>query len=532
MDKVEETQKAIYRRFKKVDESSYKTFRKYCFPSKFEYQQAQIFIRDYIKHKDSPRSLLIYHKIGSGKTCSAIQIAEHWKDKIPIYIVTPASLLHNIYKEFLSNCTGTSYISEEERKNVNKGIDVEDVFKRVKNIIDSKYNILSYNHFVSLIEKNQIEKNGLYIFDEIQNFVSENGMFYNTIYNFLKKADKESKIFLLSGTPIVDKASELALIYNLLLPVKKLPTNANSFNQLFINDDGTIKNKEVLAEHLNGYVSYYSGAPKRVFPLQKFKIVNCYMQGHQLYNYNGLSSAEKNKSSAEHGFYIVPRLISNISFPNSKMGKSGFNSLRNLSLDIEELKSYSIKYYKLLKKLQYSHGPVFIYSNFKEYGGLKSLIYLLDRFGYSSFEENGAGRHRYAVWSGDVNESIRKDILTTFNSEKNHNGSKIKILLGSPSIKEGVTLLRVRQVHIMEPHWNMSRIQQIIGRAVRFCSHKDLENDRRNVTIYLYLARVKDEKDSIDPYIFSIAKNKEYLLSSFEQLLYEVSIDKLLWIKR
>ena len=55
-----------------------------------------------------------------------------------------------------------------------------------------------------------------------------------------------------------------------------------------------------------------------------------------------------------------------------------------------------------------------------------------------------------------------------------------------PAIKEGVSLLRVKYVHIIEPYWNLSRLEQVIGRAVRFCSHKDVEEDKRIVKVYIY----------------------------------------------
>ena len=55
---------------------------------------------------------------------------------------------------------------------------------------------------------------------------------------------------------------------------------------------------------------------------------------------------------------------------------------------------------------------------------------------------------------------------------------------------------------IMEPYWNMSRIKQIIGRANRFCSHKDINKDRRYVDVYLYLATKTGVKttDEYRPY--------------------------------
>jgi superfamily II DNA or RNA helicase len=107
----------------------------------------------------------------------------------------------------------------------------------------------------------------------------------------------------------------------------------------------------------------------------------------------------------------------------------------------------------------------------------------------------------------------------------------IKILLGSPSIKEGVSLLRVEQVHIMEPYWNLSRILQIIGRAIRYCSHKDMPRNRRFVNVYLYLTVHKDI-DTIDKYIWLLAKRKSKLIESFETALKEMAIDCNLFYKR
>jgi SNF2 family DNA or RNA helicase len=104
-------------------------------------------------------------------------------------------------------------------------------------------------------------------------------------------------------------------------------------------------------------------------------------------------------------------------------------------------------------------------------------------------------------------------------------------MLGSPSIKEGVSLLRVQQVHIMEPYWNMSRMLQIMGRAVRFCSHKDVPRSKRFVAIYLYLATYPGEK-TIDQYIWALAKKKNELIQQFEMALKEVAFDCELMINR
>ena len=52
---------------------------------------------------------------------------------------------------------------------------------------------------------------------------------------------------------------------------------------------------------------------------------------------------------------------------------------------------------------------------------------------------------------------------------------------------EGITLKNTRYVHIMEPYWHPVRIEQVIGRARRICSHNELPESERNVKVYIYL---------------------------------------------
>ena len=40
----------------------------------------------------------------------------------------------------------------------------------------------------------------------------------------------------------------------------------------------------------------------------------------------------------------------------------------------------------------------------------------------------------------------------------------------------------------MEPYWHRTRIDQVIGRAIRICSHKDLPIEERHVDVFLYLS--------------------------------------------
>ena len=71
----------------------------------------------------------------------------------------------------------------------------------------------------------------------------------------------------------------------------------------------------------------------------------------------------------------------------------------------------------------------------------------------------------------------------------------------------------------------MSRLCQIIGRAIRFCSHKDLPLSERNVDVFIYLGTHPEIKESIDQYIMKIAIEKQNIVEKFEKALKEVAID-------
>ena len=74
-------------------------------------------------------------------------------------------------------------------------------------------------------------------------------------------------------------------------------------------------------------------------------------------------------------------------------------------------------------------------------------------------------------------------------------------------------------------------MKQIIGRAIRFCSHKDLPDNRRFVDIFLYLATYSKIKTS-DEIIWSMAKRKDVLVQQFEKVMKEAAIDCRLFYNR
>ena len=59
---------------------------------------------------------------------------------------------------------------------------------------------------------------------------------------------------------------------------------------------------------------------------------------------------------------------------------------------------------------------------------------------------------------------------------------------------EGIDLQNTRYVHIMEPYWHHVRIDQVIGRARRICSHHRLPEKRQNVKVFQYISEMEHEK--------------------------------------
>lgn len=530
----------IYRKYKIPAKK--KTLREICFPKKYTLQNPQKFVSEYLAPQTPYQGLLVFHRIGAGKTCAAVQIAEKWKGKRDIVFLVPASLKGNIRGELRSPCAGNAYLTDAERRLLNNlhpsSPAYKNIIKKSDQRINKYYKIYSYNKFIELALNNKINlRNTMLIIDEVQNMVSEEGTFYEVLYSTIQKAPKSLHVVLLSATPIFDKPVEIALTMNLLPIPKKFPIGSK-FNKQFMTEtrDGLqAKNMDLFKEHITGFVSYYRGAPPHSFPKQDLKYVRCKMSDFQLKSYKTVLAGEKMRQQGRfyqggildlpNNFFLGTRMISNIAFPNRDTGEAGYNSLKKKHMQMKNLKKYSVKFYKILKKLKKSEGPVFIYSNFKEYGGIRSFVKILEAHRFKNYSEHGEGKNRFAVWSGDEKTAVKDEIRAVFNQKQNHNGSKIRVLLGSPSIKEGVTLLRVQQIHILEPYWNLSRLEQVIGRGIRYCSHKDVPADRRIVEVYIYLAVNPAISQTVDQYIQKLALQKNSIVKQFELALKESAVD-------
>ena len=455
-----------------------------CNIEKMEFQKHQKFCRRWFENGND--RLLLFHGLGSGKSLSSIFIAEGLlksKQIKHVYAVTPASLRKNFEKELTTGLM--SY-----------------------NKMPTTYSIISYHKFVSMYEEDSLKlNNSLVIIDEVQNIISPTGKMYKTFFDALVTNKKQNtKVVLLSGTPMFDQPLDIALTMNLLNIPK--PFNIEKFPKEYLKGN-TMINTTSFMEKVFPYVSAFKGVSPKAYAKRKDIYVNCPMKAFQKAGYE-LTVSKSNLSTYSQAFYSAPRIASNLVYYNLGVGKKYRSSGRLKEiLAPKTIQKYSSKFNKCLKHIIKSEKQTFIYSNFVTSGGVDDFMMAMKLHGIPS--------SKYGLFQTNEDEK-NKRLIDKFNQ------GKIQIIIGSPAMKEGISLKNCREVHLLDPYWNSSRVNQVIGRAIRFCSHVSLPANERNVKVFHYLATIKGKK-SVDEHIKHIAKDKQAVISQFENTLYKAAVD-------
>ena len=202
-----------------------------------------------------------------------------------------------------------------------------------------------------------------------------------------------------------------------------------------------------------------------------------------------------------------------------------------------------------------SQGIILIYSQYID-SGLIPMALALEEMGFKRYKHNSLfdskynipsvdsmtfkridGRNKtsipasYSMITGDKKLSPNnKEELKNITDEKNKEGKFIKVILISQAGSEGIDFKFIRQVHILDPWYNINRIEQIIGRAVRNFSHKSLPLEQRNVQIFLHGTILPFNKliEAADLYIYRIAEYKAKQIGIVTRLLKETAVDCIL----
>ena len=251
-----------------------------------------------------------------------------------------------------------------------------------------------------------------------------------------------------------------------------------------------------------------------------------------LYGQNGLNRIMLYDKNKKKGFKYVKNI-------EKKYGRVFSSKGQN-----PPLKKYSAKIYRIIDRIKKSKGIVLIYSNYID-GGCVPIALALEELGITRYggKENSlfagppvepykVGQHvaKYVMITGDklISPSNKKE-LKACTDKQNINGEKVKVIIISKAGSEGLDFKNIRQVHILEPWYNINRADQTIGRAVRNKSHCSLPFNERTVEIYLYGTELLDsDKEAIDLYVYRLAEYKALQIGKVSRILKQHAVDCLL----
>lgn len=545
----------------------------------------QRFLSNFINPLTLYNSVLVYHSVGVGKTLTAISIAENFKNHYNILILTKNKNLELNFKKQLTGICSNYFQNKEEYDiyyNPNHE-NYETINNRVKKEINKHYEFSTYGMLVNNVLGKKVAKffddidnerqiidtrelkninNTVLIIDEVHNITGNDA--YIAVMTLLKNSTNV-KIVLLSATPIYDNIKELFEIANLLgdnLPIRKnlvknklIEQHPEKHNKLLRDTVNhlTPKGKNMILDSLKGKVSYlltdtklfpqkiHQGSPITNNP-GSINIYKCIMSPFQENVYNKTLSSRET-GSVDNIKDLSPLITDNtntlfknssnaltIVYPDGSYGKQGFidNIIKNKDtsfLKLENIGIFSCKLYNILININHSPGPCFIYSNLVNFGGTSLIKETLLRNGYSSYGINNT-KPKFILLDDTVKPIKKQKLLKIFNNSNNAYGKIIKIIIGSPVVAEGITFKNIRQIHILEPYWNLSRTEQIIGRGVRFKSHQDLPPKDRKTEMFLHTAMTSSsEYNSIDYLKYQMSEEKDRVIKNIEYDIKTIAID-------
>jgi hypothetical protein len=165
----------------------------------------------------------------------------------------------------------------------------------------------------------------------------------------------------------------------------------------------------------------------------------------------------------------------------------------------ETLANHSAKFASVIASIEKSEGVVLVYSNYVQMGA-QLFAMALEEAGFSPITGNtilagsGGERGKYMMLTDKLSDQALNRVMEMVKAEDNKDGKKIRVVITSPVGSEGIDFRFVRQVHILDPWWNMSRTEQVIGRGLRTCSHQLLPFEKQNCSVYLHVVRNESQE--------------------------------------
>lgn len=430
------------------------------------------------------QNLLLAHSTGSGKTLTSIAIANALNK--PTTVLTPASLVENYKKEIAKHQVGGPMI---------------DV----------------YSLPTAAAQNIEIPQGNTVILDEVHALRTPGTRRYKYLTDQLHSA---GRIIGLTGTPDYNNIENWGPIINLVSQRKVFPNAPNDFRRMFITETQAskkrngpkrlppkLKNQSVLQERLRKYVDFAETDLEKPKRIEEFIDVPMDPRQQKLYNY-----VEKNMPANALKIlqYNLPPTRKELVNFNAFL--SGVRQVSNTPQGFDTKAEPGAKIRECVRqlKLKMAENPklrALVYSNFKD-SGVNAIAHELDK-----------DKIPYAVFDGSLTSKQKKDIVDRYNS------GKLPIILGTGSASEGLDLKDTNLIQLLEPHFNSSRMEQVIGRGIRYKSHDDLPPDQRKVLVQRFRALKRPTwmhmkpNTSVDEYLYTRVKEKDDLIKNVRRLL-------------
>lgn len=577
----------------------------------------QVWVKHFMSPNTPYRNLLLFHSTGSGKTCSAIQIAEQYRPYVDSY--------KNKVLIITSNLLKSGYIRELEKSSCLKGMDRTPVTMDHTGMYEFRTYQVFYIEIQKILRENtpkdavriiqSMFSSRLIIVDEFHKVKTERGntgsdsgdgdtqtkdspiqkrMSSDYLLNFREtllmamNLSRNSKLLLMSATPILNGNVDLRFIVNLFRSVtnawnlggtssrhKHSPISETSVKPLFppltneslftdyLFDSETLVSKQSFREtfytkgdnsnglkmrmdelqsELQGMVSYIhktfdvtvnSYRDKwNCFPNYTFPYRMVFIPMDKKHAKAFLDSRESVSPDTKTKTKLQVELGEEEDGTGGTGVRIGSGTHTKLSFSImdghssNKLKTVS----KLLKHAENSGEKVFLSTDLIKdvLNGKNYLRNFLKNLGYEEFRLSGTpdamiktyqslpDKKRYVVIQGS-NSSTAVDMLdASFNQKSNRFGDKIRIVIGTSVLNEGVTLKSVRQTHLLyiNTNYNVDTIDQIFGRSNRADSHDQFDTTSQMYTNQFIHAHVYhpnvDSKCRISPATFRKHKGNYY----------------------
>jgi hypothetical protein len=568
----------------------------------FKLQTHQRFLRRVLSPDSPVRNLLMVHGTGTGKTCTAIQIAEEFilrpefQEKRVLIMANPSiqdsfkSQIFDVSKASVDTeglisskqCTGKRYLemiqrAQREPLRLTDKTVQNRVMEIASRLINEFYEFQGYESFSNLVlDKTEHEleayihktfDNRLIIIDEAHNIrQKEEGGKPKLVAAALEKVIKVATgvtLILLTATPMYDTYDEVLFYFNLFLwNDRRIDSKRVLKPADYFKDDQVKADKESeFRSWCRDYVSFIRGENPFTFPFRlppptelvaktdrKTDITGVAIKKHRKFltltesilspNQAKILQGLKDKKSSIIDSRVICVYPQNKSFSESFSLSEGKYVYKNENfLAPSKIQDYSSKFSLITKILEKSEGIAFVYSNLVE-DGANLFSMCLEEHGYVSAigndllkETSGeiarGSRGRYLLFTSDVSNADIRKAITRLKNPNNRDGSDIRVIVSSPKISEGVDFRYIRQIHILDPWFNMSRIEQVVGRGMRTCSHSLLPFEKQNCTVYFHVCRyANSDRETYDEYIYRVfVEEKGEKIAKVKQLMMESAMD-------